>query len=145
MARAVRKEEAKAFVQKAEEFYQSALENYQKGRYNASVFDSSQSVILANDAFCIFALGRRPSKDQKVAPPTERLLEGGVYREAIQLHVQACSGKESKREIVAEAMEKRSEFGYTESESTAKEANLLLVRARRFLDWAKGCVGYEDG
>ena len=58
----LRREEADGFLRKAEEFYDSALENYQKGRYNASIFDSSQSVILANDAFCIFMLGKRPSK-----------------------------------------------------------------------------------
>jgi HEPN domain-containing protein len=59
----------------------SALENYQRGRYDVSIFDSSQAIILANDAFCIFFLGRRPSKDHK---------------EAIKLHVEASLGKENK-------------------------------------------------
>ena len=44
-------------------------------------------------------------------------------------------------EIIAEALEKRSEFGYTEKEGTEREANLLLVRAKRFLDWVKQNVG----
>lgn len=126
MVREVRKEETKKFIKKAEEFYNSALENYQKGRYNASIFDSSQTIILANDAFCIFNLGKRASKDHK---------------EAIQLHVQASFGKESKKEIVAEALEKRSEFGYTEKQGTEKEANLLLIRSKRFLDWVKHFIG----
>ncbi|MDI6721638.1 MAG: hypothetical protein QMD85_04565 [Candidatus Aenigmarchaeota archaeon] len=39
MAREVRKGEAKKFIKKSEEFYYSALENYQKARYNASAFD----------------------------------------------------------------------------------------------------------
>lgn len=122
MVREVRKEGAKRFIKKAEEFYSSALENYQKGRYNASIFDSSQTIILANDAFCIFNLGKRASKD---------------HREAIQLHIQASFGKESKKEIVTEALEKRSEFGYTERQGTEKESNLILIRAKRFLDWVK--------
>ncbi len=122
MVREVRKEEAKKFIKKAEEFYSSALENYQKGRYDASIFDSSQAIILANDAFCIFNLGKRTSKD---------------HREAIQLHIQASFGKESKKEIVTEALEKRSEFGYTERQGTEKESNLILIRAKRFLDWVK--------
>lgn len=126
MAREVRKDEAIKFIKKAEEFYNSSLENYQKGRYNAGIFDSSQSIILANDAFCIFNLGRRASKD---------------HREAIQLHVQAALGKQSKKEIVAEALERRSEFGYTEKEGTEKDANLLLIRAKRFLDWVKQGIG----
>jgi len=126
MAREVRKDEAVKFIKKAEEFYSSSLENYQKGRFNASIFDSSQSVILANDALCIFYLGRRASRD---------------HREAVVLHVQASFGKQSKKEIIAEALEKRSEFGYTEKEGTEREANLLLVRAKRFLDWVKQNVG----
>jgi len=128
MAREVRGEEADNFIKKAEQFYSSALENYQKGRFDACIFDSSQAIILANDAFCIFNLGKRASKD---------------HREAIQLHVQASLGKENKKEIVAEALEKRGEFGYTEKEGTEKEANLLLIRAKRFLDWVKQNIGYK--
>lgn len=126
MVREVRKEEAAKFVKKAEEFYYSALENYQKGRFNASIFDCSQSIILANDAFCIFVLGRRASKD---------------HREAIRLHVEASQSKVSKKEIVAEALEKRSEFGYTERSGSEKEAHMLLIRTKRFLDWVKESVG----
>jgi HEPN domain-containing protein len=122
MVRAVRKEEAVKFLKKAEEFYESALENYQKGRYNASIFDSSQTIILSNDAFCIFALGKRPSKD---------------HREALRLHVEAARGRENKKEVVKEGLEKRSEFGYTEKEGNKKDANLLLIKAKRFLEWTK--------
>jgi len=122
MVREVRKEEAEKFIQKADEFYYSALENYQKERFNVSVFDSSQSIILANDGFCIFLLGRRASKD---------------HREAIRLHVEASSGKESRKEILAEALEKRSKFGYTQVDSSQKDAYMLLVRAKRFLEWVK--------
>ena len=103
MAREVRKGEAIRFLEKADEFYYSALEDYQKGRFNAASFDAAQSVILANDAFCISVLGRRASKD---------------HTEAIQLHVQASLSRESKKEILAEALDKRNEFGYTESSST---------------------------
>jgi HEPN domain-containing protein len=123
MAREVRKDESRKFIEKAVEFYHSSLENYQKGRFNVSVFDSSQAIILANDAFCVFVLGRRASKD---------------HREAIRLHVEASTGRESKKEILTEALERRSKFGYTQVESTAKDAQLLLVRTKRFIDWVKG-------
>jgi len=83
---------------------------------------------MANDAFCIFNLGKRASKDHK---------------EAVQLHVQASLGKESKKEIITEALEKRSEFGYTEKQGTERESNLILIRAKRFLDWVKQNIGYE--
>jgi len=122
MVREVRREEAEIFLKKAEEFYQSALENYQKGRYSACVFDASQVVILANDAFCIAILGRRASKD---------------HREAIQMHVQAAGSKESRKEIVTEALDRRSEFGYTEKSAGEKEANLFLIKSKRFIEWVR--------
>lgn len=122
MAREVRKDEAEKFIKKSEEFYYSALENYQKGRFDAAAFDAAQAVILANDAFCISILGRRASKD---------------HNEAIQLHVQASSSGESRKEILADALDKRNEFGYTEVSSNEKEANLLLIRSKRFIDWVK--------
>ncbi len=125
MAREIRKEEAMKFLTKAEEFYSSALENYQKKRLNACIFDSSQAIILANDAFCISSIGKRGSKD---------------HREAILLHVEAAASRENKKEIVAEALEKRGTFGYTEKETNERDANLLLIRARRFIDWVKGKV-----
>ena len=120
MVKEMRKEDASKFLKKGEEFYSLSLENYQKKRLNACVFDASQAIILANDAFCIFNLGRRASKD---------------HREAISLHVQAALSRENKKETVAEALEKRGAFGDTEKETTEKDANLLLIRSRRFLDW----------
>ena len=125
MARETRKDESEKFVKKAEEFYSSALENYQKQRFNVSIFDSSQAIILSNDAFCIYSLGKRPSRD---------------HREAIILHVEASASRENKKEVIKEALEKRSEFGYTEKETTEKDANMLLIRARRFLDWTKSRI-----
>ncbi len=122
MAREVRKEEAKKFLEKSGEFYYSALENYQKGRFNAAAFDAAQAIILANDAFCISMLGRRANKD---------------HNEAIQLHVQAASNSESKKDILTDALDKRNAFGYTETSSNEKEANLLLIRSNRFIDWVK--------
>jgi len=125
MVKEVRKEDSEKFVQKAEEFYRSGLENYQKSRFNVSSFDSSQAIILANDALCIFVLGRRASKD---------------HREAIGMHVEACLGKENKKEIVAEAVEKRSKFGYTQVDSKKQDSYILLVRSKRFIDWVKDII-----
>ena len=122
MAKEVRRESAGRFLEKARQFYESALEDYQKGRYDACIFQASQAVILANDALCIAALGQRASMD---------------HREAARLHLKACKNRESKKDLVVEALDKRNEFGYTEKESGAQEANLLLVRAKRFLDWVR--------
>lgn len=125
MVREMRKEEARKFLTKSEEVYSSAQENYQKGRLNACIFDSSQAIILANDAFCIFSIGKRASKD---------------HREAVSMHIDAAASKENKKEVVVEALEKRGEFGYTEKETKESDANLLLIRARRFLDWVNAKI-----
>lgn len=122
MAREVRKEEVQKFLNKAESFYAAAVEDFEKGRFDVAVFDSSQAIILANDALCISLLGKRPSKD---------------HREAIQLHIQALAGKESKRDILSEALENRSEFGYTEKSAKESETNIFLTKSKRFLEWVK--------
>jgi HEPN domain-containing protein len=120
MAREVGKGEAERFLGKAESFYASAQEDLEKGRFDVAAFNASQAIILANDALCIAFLGKRPSKD---------------HREAIQLHVQASAGKENKKEVISDALKMRGEFGYTEVKASEKEASLLLVKARRFIDW----------
>ncbi len=122
MVREVKKEDAQKFLEKAESFYSAALDEHKKCRYDVAVFNASQAIILGNDALCIAFLGKRPSKN---------------HREAVNLHVEASAGKENKREIVNDALEKRSEFGYTERKSSEKEANIILVKARRFIDWVK--------
>ena len=128
MVREVKKEEAKRYLRKSEDFYNAALDELAKNRYDVVVFNASQSIILTNDALCIAFLGKRPSKD---------------HREAIKMHVEASAGKENKREFVRDALEKRGEFAYTEKKATEKVANLLLVNAKKFLDWVKDRVGYE--
>ena len=125
MAKEVRKEEAERYMRKSEEFYGSATDNYQKRRFNASSFDASQAIILANDALCIFALGTRPSKD---------------HREAVRMHVEALRGAPHKKDVLEEALSKRTKSGYTDAESTENEANILLLKARRFMDWAKASI-----
>ncbi|MBU4300740.1 MAG: HEPN domain-containing protein [Nanoarchaeota archaeon] len=122
MVRDVRKDEAASYFNKAENFYAASLDEFEKSRFDVAVFNASQSIILANDSLCIAALGRRPSKD---------------HREAIQLHIQAAAGRESKRDIISEALTKRGEFGYTEKNASKEEAHMLLVRTKRFLDWVK--------
>jgi HEPN domain-containing protein len=126
MVKEIRKDEAEKFIAKAENFYNAALDNLEKGRYDVSVFNAAQSIILGNDSYCIFFLGRRPSKD---------------HREAVQLHIEASGGKPSKKDVVNEALEKRTTFGYTEKSASQQEANLLLIKARRFLDWVKYFTG----
>jgi HEPN domain-containing protein len=124
MVKEIRKELADKYLHKAEEFYASALENFQKRRFNAACFDASQSIIMANDSFCIAILGRRASKD---------------HREAVNMHIEAARvvADTSKKEIISMGIDQRSEFGYTEKTAQAEDAHNLIVRSRRFVDWVK--------
>jgi len=122
MVREMRKDLAKNYLIKAEEFYASALENFQKRRFDAACFDASQVIIMANDGFCIAILGKRASKD---------------HREAVTLHLEAARliADTTKKEIVSIGLDQRSEFGYTEKKAKEEDAHKLLVRAKRFVDW----------
>lgn len=124
MVREVRKEMARSYLMKAEQFYASALENFQKRRYDAACFDASQSIILANDCFCIAILGKRAGKN---------------HREAVTLHLEAgrVISDMTKKEIVSIGLDQRSEFGYTEKTAKEEDAHKLIVRSKRFVDWVK--------
>ena len=126
MVREVKIQEAKGYMEKAESFYLAALDDLEKGRYDACVFNASQSIILGNDCYCIFFLERRPSKDHK---------------EAIEMHKEASGGRPSRKDVIEDALEKRGIFGYTEKNASQQEAKLILTKARRFLDWVKYITG----
>ena len=128
MVREIRKNMAKGYIIKAEQFYDSALENFQKRRFDVACFDASQAIILANDCFCIAILGKRASKD---------------HREAVSLHLEAgrVVSDTSKKEIVSMGLNKRSEYGYTEKTDKQEETNRLIIRTRRFIDWVKRKTG----
>jgi HEPN domain-containing protein len=126
MVREVKIGEAKNYMEKAEDFYGAASGEFEKGKYDVCVFNAAQSVILGNDCYCIFFLGKRPSKD---------------HREAIDLHLEASRGRPSKKDVVDGALEKRGTFGYTERKATREEARIMMIKARRFLDWVKFITG----
>ncbi len=128
MAKEVSKSSVGIFLNKAEEFYQEALRAVEEKRFDAAVFNSTQAIILANDAFCINFLGRRPSKD---------------HREAVNLFSEVAQrlGDASYGKIIAEAFDDRSESGYTERLTKPEEAADAIIKARKFINWAKEKIG----
>jgi len=98
-----------------------------KGRFNAAGFDATQSIINANDALTIYFLGKRPSMD---------------HREAVRLHVDVVRvlNDSSCRDIVKNALEMRSEFGYLGTATNEKEARKLVFSAIKFLSWVKSKI-----
>ena len=57
MVVSLKKDEAMRYLEKAEKFYNAALDEFAKKSYDVSIFNSSQATILANDAYCIAFIG----------------------------------------------------------------------------------------
>lgn len=124
MAKEASKSSVSIFLSKAEEFYDGAAKSIEEKKYDFSMFSSTQAIILANDAFCIFFLGKRPSKD---------------HREAVNLFSEAAQrlGDASFAKTIANAFDEQAESGYTERLTKPSEAAEAIVNARKFIDFVR--------
>lgn len=122
MVKEVDRQTAERYLGKAEEFYETALNAIENKKYDAAMFNATQAIFLANDAFCIHFLGRRASKD---------------HRESVNLHLQAARvvSDTSKKDVIAGIFDERSESGYTEKFTKQEEARKTIIQTRRFIDW----------
>ncbi len=122
MVKEVNRQAAKGYLQKAEEFYETSLKALEEKKFDAATFNATQSIFLANDAFCVHFLGRRASKD---------------HREAVSLHLQAARiiSDTSKKSVIAGVFDDRSESGYTERFVKEPDARKMVIQARRFINW----------
>jgi len=121
------KEYAKDFLSKSIKFLEIAKESLKKYPDEAA-FNATQAIINANDAFTIFVIQKRASKD---------------HREAILLHKETIkkTGDSSKLSIVQMGLESRDATGYDVKKKFGKEdAELLIKRAERFVHWVKDKV-----
>lgn len=127
MVKEVNKKEVLNYLKQAEEFLDSARDNLNAGRFNASGFNATQSIINANDALTIYFLGRRASKD---------------HREAVKLHVDVVReiNDSSCRNIIKKALDMRSTVGYLGTSTSSKNAENLVRQASKFIEWVKRYV-----
>ncbi len=127
MVKEVRKKEAALYLNQAEEFLASAIQNLNQKRLNAAGFSAIQSMINANDALTIYHLERRASKD---------------HREAIKMHIDVVKiiNDGSQRGRFKEAMDKRAYVGYLGTPISKKDADKLLRSAKLFLIWVRKYV-----
>ena len=123
----ISKTEAKNYLKKAEEFLEDAKEASLKSRFNAAGFNAIQSIINANDALTVSILGKRASKD---------------HREAIQIHIEAVRiiNDSQQRQTLRDALDSRSDIGYTGKLIGQSTAETLIKKAIRFLEWCKKYV-----
>jgi len=118
------KEYSKDFLLKAKRFLEIAKLNLDKYPEEAA-FNATQAIINANDAFTIFVLGKKATKD---------------HREAIFLHKEAIKkiGDSSKLPIVQLSLESRESTGYDIKKRIGKQnSGSLIKKAERFLDWVE--------
>lgn len=96
-------------------------------RFTAAAFNSIQSIINANDALTIFTIGKRASRD---------------HREAIAMHTEAVRviQNPSYRPILKNALDSRSEVGYSGRAVKKNEAEEFVKNATKFLYWVKGYI-----
>ncbi len=124
MVKEVRKSESSSYLKQAEEFLELAKGGFERGFYNAAGFNAIQAIINANDAVCIYFLGRRASTD---------------HREAVKLHTDIIRimNDASQRRRLSGALEQRSEVGYLGKPISKSIAEKLLKDAILFIEWVK--------
>ncbi len=130
MVKAVIRANASKFVAQAEEFLESARQNFDAGRYNATSFSAVQSMINANDAFTVYFLEKRASAD---------------HRECLKLHVDAAKNISdgSQKTKLKDAINQRSQAGYMADSISKTKAEKLLRHAAQFLIWVKDNISYD--
>lgn len=124
MVKEVDRQTADRYLAKAEEFYDIAVNALENNKYDAAMFNATQAIFLANDAFCIHFLGRRASKD---------------HRESVNLHLQAARvvSDTSKKSVIVGIFDERSWSGYTEKFTKQGEARKTIIQTRRFINWVR--------
>ena len=124
MASGVKKKEAIQYLKQSEEFLASSKDNMKTKRYNAAGFNAIQSMINANDALTIYFLERRASRD---------------HREAIKMHIDVVKiiNDSSWRKKLKEALDMRSNAGYTGTNISKSDAEKLVRHATQFIEWVR--------
>ena len=127
MVRELDKAEAKNYLRKADEFLDVSGDAMARSRFNAAGFNAIQAIINANDALTIYIAGIRASQD---------------HREAIKTHVEVIRmiNDSSGKLILANALDKRSEVGYSGKDASKALAEKLLKDAMNFIEWVKRYV-----
>ena len=124
MAKEIRKSESGSYIKQAEEFLELAKRGFEGELYNASSFNAIQAIINANDAICIYLLGRKASTD---------------HREAVKLHtdlIRVINDASQKRRLSG-ALEQRAEAGYLGKVVSKNATERLIKDAITFIEWVK--------
>lgn len=117
------KENAMQRINDAEEFMQSAEDNFGKGRFKAAIVDSGDAVIAANDAFTIHFIEEKASGD---------------HLDAISVHKKAgMKVNENQSIILKTLLDERHQYGYRSVQASKGAAEKDIASARKFVKWVK--------
>lgn len=117
------KENAGQRIKDAEEFLESAQDNFGKCRFKAAVVDSGDAVIAANDAFTIFFIGEKATGD---------------HLDAISVHKKAgMKINENQSQILKNILDERHQYGYRSVQASKSVAEKDIFSAIKFVKWVK--------
>jgi len=121
--------EAHLYIAKAVQFAEEASAAIESSRNDAAMLNAVHATISATDAICVAIAGRR-SADPDHQRAADLLQEIGRGSEGISSHVRQLRMLLAKKNVVE----------YESRQATAKEASEAVLRAERFVGWAKQIV-----
>ncbi len=117
------KESAFQRIKDAEEFIESSGDDIIKGRFKAAVVGAGDAVIAANDAFTIFFIEEKASRD---------------HSEAITIHKKAgMKINENKVMILKNLLDERHRHGYRAVQTSKNVAEKDVYQAKVFIKWVR--------
>ena len=121
----------KRFLQKAEEFYSTAGDMLEKGRYNSASMEGIHCAISCCDALTVFYLGQRA--------------HGRRHTDAAELlkDIRSLPAAEVDARIrqFREILDFKTPVEYGGDIFSAKEAGQIVLRSGRFLQWCRAHLG----
>jgi hypothetical protein len=123
--RATEKEKYLVYQKKATDFFQGALDAYQKQNWNSTGLESIHCIISAIDMLTVYFSGRR------CAGPDH--YDSVVFLEQVFSHPEVKEQSARLRDILS----KKNLIEYEGRNFTHREAEDTLKKCERFLNWAK--------
>jgi len=119
----VGKDKASAFFKKATELYDSMMDAYRQGRWNATIINAVHCAISASDTYTV-------SQGEKVSASKD-------HRDAVRLLESVSKDAKEKAKHLAWLISIKSTAEYEARVFTQKEADEAVKHADRLYKWVK--------
>lgn len=123
--RSVDKEKYRIYLKKANDFYETMLRAYQENNWNSVGLEGVHCAISSADTLMVYRKGIRcASKD---------------HRDSVEFFEQHIGSPENKSYVTQfrRIISKKNLIEYEDRNFTAREAEEILKKAERFLDWVR--------